>query len=336
MAYRIQPGETLQAAVHRIAGEQSDKALRDLAGEREEDVESAVHDARKRCKKLRGLLRLVRPIIGDLYTSGNRAFRDAARRLGPYRDAHALLETFDRLGAVAPGRASDREPMAAVRCGLAADAERASAALRKLEDNRPDKRKDNRNDEREDDLERAAHDIETGVDRARRVRIDTSGEASDGLAIRAGLKKTYKRGRKARRKSADSGSPEDFHEWRKRCKYTWYHLRLVHHGAPWMLGPLADGFHALSNTLGDAHDLHVLSEGLAADPERYGGPASIDRVLVLAGGVRRRLEHAALRGGATLYAEPPDRFADRIVRYWDAFRTRGVEPPLPELGDSID
>nr|WP_240956431.1 CHAD domain-containing protein [Wenzhouxiangella sp. XN79A] len=291
-----------------------------MSGEREGDVEAAVHDARKRCKKLRGLLRLVRPVIGELYAPGNRAFRDAARRLGPYRDAHALLETFDRLGAVAPGRGRDREPLAAVRDGLAADAERASTALR----------------DGDDDLEDAAHGIEAGVERARRVRIDAAVGPLDASAVRPGLKKTYKRGHKARRTAADSASPEDFHEWRKRCKYTWYHLRLVGHAAPWVLGPLADGFHALSNTLGDAHDLHVLSERLGAEPQRYGGSDAVDRVHVLAGGVRLRLEHAALRGGAVLYAEPPGRFADRLARYWQTFRSDGVEPPLPELDDSID
>ena len=51
-----------------------------------------------RWKKLRALLRLVRPAIGDSrYRAENICFRDAARPLTLVRDAKILIETFDSI-----------------------------------------------------------------------------------------------------------------------------------------------------------------------------------------------------------------------------------------------
>lgn len=60
------------------------------------DRHKIVHQVRKRCKKLRGLIRLVRPEFAD-YSAENAEFRDAARRLSPVPDARAILECYDRL-----------------------------------------------------------------------------------------------------------------------------------------------------------------------------------------------------------------------------------------------
>ncbi len=316
MAYRIRSGETVQAALHRVVDEQSGKALRDLAGTRESGVEEAIHDARKRCKKMRGALRWIRPAIGDVYKPANRHFRDAARLLGPYRDAHAVLETFDLLCAAAPGRAADQQPLKAVRDGLVADAETSSKAVR----------------DATEALAEAAHRIESGVANARRAWIDGPAWSSIG----PGVKKTYRRGRKALKHARKHREADDFHEWRKRCKYSWYHLRLLGSSAPWILGPLAGGFHALSSTLGDAHDLHVLAERLQADPDRYGTADAVEHVLPVANALRKRFEQRALRSGSILYAEPPDAFVERLGGYWRTWRRHGPEPALPELEQLAD
>lgn len=53
---------SVEAAVRRIAVRQIDRALEQIEAP---DLEQAarVHEARKRCKKLRGLIRLVRPVF---------------------------------------------------------------------------------------------------------------------------------------------------------------------------------------------------------------------------------------------------------------------------------
>ena len=60
--------------------------------------DEAVHEARKSFKKVRALLRLVRPVIpAQHYRQENTACRDAARPLTEVRDAKVLIETLDQL-----------------------------------------------------------------------------------------------------------------------------------------------------------------------------------------------------------------------------------------------
>ncbi len=57
--------------------------------------ETAIHEARKSVKKIRGALRLMRPGLGNVYRDENDAFRDIGRRLSEVRDAVAMIEVFD-------------------------------------------------------------------------------------------------------------------------------------------------------------------------------------------------------------------------------------------------
>ncbi len=56
-----------------------------------------VHAFRKRCKKIRALLRLVRPSLGSRFRVENDRYRDMARRVAAVRDADVMVETFDNL-----------------------------------------------------------------------------------------------------------------------------------------------------------------------------------------------------------------------------------------------
>ena len=54
-----------------------------------------MHQARKRFKELRALLRLVREPLGARFKLDNRRLRDVGRRLAESRDAAAMLESWD-------------------------------------------------------------------------------------------------------------------------------------------------------------------------------------------------------------------------------------------------
>ena len=96
MAYRFFADEPIQAAVKRVASEQIAMAIRDFESE-QMDRHEAVHRFRKRCKKMRGLLRLVRPHLSAVYQAENYFYRDLSRKLSFVRDAQALVECVDRL-----------------------------------------------------------------------------------------------------------------------------------------------------------------------------------------------------------------------------------------------
>jgi len=96
MAYRFERDHTtVQKGVRKIAVDLIEDAL-ECASAKRADVHEIVHAIRKDCKKLRGLIRLVRPVFND-YRAENTAFRDAGRKFSVLRDCGVLIETYDSL-----------------------------------------------------------------------------------------------------------------------------------------------------------------------------------------------------------------------------------------------
>lgn len=312
MSYRFERDEDVGEAVRRIAAQQVGTARKVLQDPGEVGIEEAVHDCRKRCKKLRGLVRLVRPALGDEYQRANVAFRDAASELAPFRDAHALLGTFDDLLVASTGR-TDAGALGPVRDGLAGAAGRASHQA----------------GEDSDRIGRALELLSGAEARIGSWPLDDT----PWEAVAGGLAKTYGRGRSALADVRREPTPERFHEWRKRAKYTWYHTRLLRPAAPSVLGPAAEAFSTLADTLGDAHDLVVLTATLRGDPDRYGGADVVDATCIVADGLRVQLERRAVSSGLRLYVEPADAFAARLGAYWRVWQEVGDELPGGELSD---
>lgn len=303
MAYRIKHRDaSTQAAVRRIARAQVKRALRCIDAA-VHDPATIVHDVRKRCKKIRGLLRLVRPAFDD-YRSANTTFREIAAQLGPLRDAEVLVAAFDHVIAATVitdagevGDAGDAERFAAIRRQLlrrrtvVADNHDAGAVLA------------------------AARDA---LDAALR-RIDNWHVARDGFdAFEDGLVSSYRRGRKAMRVACKRGGDEAFHDWRKRCKDHAFHLRLL--GPIWP-GPMSGQYACaaeLGDLLGQHHDLAVL-----ARHTRDMGEVDQDVVDAFVACVRTRQAGLAQRAdslGARLYAEPPAALAKSWRRRYAAWR----------------
>jgi CHAD domain-containing protein len=295
MSYRLQLNEPLAEGVRRVACEQLDRAQAELSGP-DGDVAYAVHQVRKRCKKMRGLLRLVRGSFVTSYRRENAALRDLGRGLSGPRDAQAVLECFDTLldaysDELAPGafdgirRVLVERSRGAHRGGELAEQVAGTAAA--LQDTRL---------------------------RVSGWRLDKAGFA----ALESGLYRTYRRARKAQRVCYRSPTPERFHEWRKRVKYHWYHLRLLRDLWLVPMKGLAGEAGQLADLLGDDHDLAVLRETLAGDRDASGEPERVD---VLSGLAQRRqgeLRDAAWSLGRRLFADKPRRFCRRMHRYWQA------------------
>lgn len=308
MAFRLDPSVAVAMSVRRAAEGRIDDALAHLGvvqeGGTPEEVETAVHEARKRAKQVRGLVRLVRPPLGEEYGEFNRRVRDAARELSSTRDAHALLVTFDAL-LDREGVSKDDDVFGRVRDALQ---ERAQAATGGL----------------------AADDPR--VVRSRRLFTSARRhlgrwELPEGFAaLGPGLGLTYRRGRGGARRVGEEATDEGVHEWRKAVKYLRYQVRLLEGAAPGVLHPLEARLHDLSDLLGEDHDLAVLAGHLGADPDDFGGPGPADAATRLARHRQGELRPPAVRLGATLYAERSSAFVARVEAYWDAAVALGPEP----------
>jgi CHAD domain-containing protein len=289
----------LDDGVRRVVGEQVDRAVAELRGETERSRDEEVHEARKRCKRLRAVIRLVRDRIGhDVYRRENVAIRDAARRLSDVRDAQVLIETLDDVGARADGQL---DPAAVARLRAALQAEHGRLRERTVL--------------RGDAAEEAAAELAVVGDRSRGWDLD--GLTFDDL--RPGLERVYGRGRRRMREAYGDPTPERFHEWRKRVKYLWHDVELLTPAWPGLLDALAHEIHDLSDLLGDEHDRTVLGEVLANRSDLLTGPDAAALRAVL-DDQRAALRVAAEPLGARVYAETPQRFSERLARYWDAAR----------------
>ena len=266
MTYRFKRGDSsVEEGLRRIAVDQIDSAIAEIDDE-DLDRHEVVHQVRKRCKKVRGLIRLVRPAFGD-YAAENAAFRDAAQALSYLRDSEALLETHDLLMETY-GDQVDREALASVRRRLT---------------------------ERQKEIE-AEHDLEGELQTFRdrmteaRERAERWRVAEDGFGpIAGGLRKTYKRAQRAMAVARERPSTESFHEWRKRVKYHWYHTRLLRPIWPGPMKAREQAADRMGDLLGDHHDLAVLERRLDQGRADFGPSTDLDAFGAL---VRRRKEMA--------------------------------------------
>ena len=291
-SYRILQPDHLTEEARRIATDQVERGLTELDGD---DPNEGLHQVRKRCKKLRALVRLVREVDEDLYRRENAAFRDTARRASHLRDDAAMVEAYDALA----GAYEDQVDLASftpVRDALVARREDAATDV-------------------DDALTTIRSDLEVA-----RGRIATWELPGDGFEMLAGgLERTYRRSRKRQRDAYAEGSTDAFHEWRKRVKYHRYQVRLLQDAWPAVLKSRRQELHTLGELLGDDHDLAVLRARLHAEPEEHGGT---DLVAALTGLLDRRRATLQVRAdhlGARLFAEKPGAFVDRIGTYWAAW-----------------
>jgi CHAD domain len=98
MAYRLKEIEDVGVGLRRILLEELAEARSSPGDDLNRDPSEAIHDARKRFKKCRAVLRLAHSDIDRKeYKALNRSFRDAGRILSPVRDADVLVATVESL-----------------------------------------------------------------------------------------------------------------------------------------------------------------------------------------------------------------------------------------------
>lgn len=297
MAYEFLPEETNAAGVVRCMREQLDRAISALGEEIDGDPVEAVHSARKAIKKERALLRLARGSLrADQRRDANKRLRDVARTLSAVRDADVMLQTVEQLAERSSGQlpartfSSLRDHLLASGASVRAGADTAGLAETAVAE---------------------LTQLRTAID-----EWDLRG--SDWDAIQAGLRRTYRHGRKAFSQVRAVPSIAHLHDWRKRVKDHWYHLRLLSTVCGPIVGGASQEADHLSELLGEDHDLAVLSEVL--DGARPDPTVDVEYLAGLIDRRRNELQSEAGEVGARLFAEKPASFERRLRTYWKAGR----------------
>lgn len=134
--------------------------------------------------------------------------------------------------------------------------------------------------------------------------------------IEPGLERVYRQGRAAMELALVDPTDEHLHEWRKRVKDHWYHVRLLRNVWPKVMDAYGKEMKALSDALGNDHDLAVVAPVMRAEPESFGGVEPVEGILAL--GARRRGEFQAHARtlGRRIYAEKPRVLVKRFESRW--------------------
>jgi CHAD domain-containing protein len=308
-SFALQAGEPLAVGLKRLSVNQFDRAIAGLrAGG--SHLDKGIHESRKVTKRLRAVLRMVRPVIGDkVYRVENAQLRDAARLLAGVRDGLVTAEAVTGLrkrfapllteGALLETESRLKLRHQRLRDGIVEDGDLREQVVVALHRARS---------------RFAAWPVDT-ADPQYGARL----VANHVEAIAPGIGNTYRAGRRWMGRAYMSYRAEAFHAWRKEAKYLRHQMEIVAPVWPEVVGGLAHSLADLGEVLGEEHDLAQLIrlitgvDGLCPDP--------LERTLLaaLAQARRRDLQAAAAILGGRIYAETTDRFVQRLSSYWQVW-----------------
>jgi len=294
MAYRFHKNEAVPHAIKRVFAEEIAWAVGRL--QHAKNRTEAVHEARKSIKKIRALLGLIRSRLGSSYKTEDRFFRDAGRQLSALRDTAVMLEVF---GALAEKHAGTD-----------------AGALSEIKGN----------------LERSHRETppEKQV-RSQLVRLFSEARPKadswplDDLSLDAlmpDLIAVYRRGRKTLKRAHKIDNGVALHDFRKAVKQHWYHMRLLEGVWGVDLKKRTADLRELETCLGEANNLRVLRERIAADVETSRDRHQIREFVALIEEESRDLRKRALEAGQRLYADKACDFGAKLSAHITPVRKR--------------
>lgn len=299
MPYRFKAGESVPESIRRIVAEEMESAAGQLDGTEAKSREEGIHEARKSVKKTRAILRLVASELGSVRRTENTRLRNAGRKLSELRDAGAIVGTFDDLRAAYPNERG-LESLDSIRAGLVARRDQA------MDQAGTDAR-----------LKLMAKSFRSASKRVKSWPLDADGFA----AIKEGLEASFRAGRKAMARARRRPRPENFHEWRKRAKDHWYHVRLIEPLWTDVMQAYEKSLKDLETWLGDDHNLVILRDKLTTEPDLCADEKAAALAIRLIARRQKVLRRNALALGSRIYEdEKPREFSRRMKRLWDAWQ----------------
>lgn len=295
MAFRFSKRETLTKAFRRLCHERISSAEQSL---NKPNRPERIHEVRKDIKKVRAILRLVRGSLSRKeFRQISRLLRKAACPTAALREAHVDMQTLRALLK----RLEKHHDLQTLRRTQSHLRRRALKTTKRFVEKDHAAR-----------VKRILHHIAKAVD-------DICLPDSAWQTIGPGVKSAYSKGRQAFRAVRKDPSEESFHDWRERVKDLWYQLRLLRSIAPGKLDEMAGNLKALSEVLGDDHDLCRLHAFICEKCQGTGAQRELKLVEKLIKERQRELRASAIKLGRRFYSENPAIFCERIAGWWLAW-----------------
>lgn len=296
MSYRIYKNTPPEQNIRRLLNEKISKCI-SIIDNKYYDKDEEIHDLRKNFKMIRGMLRLIRDDIGETkFKKYNRLFRDMGRRLAPLRDGQVYINTLIKL------QKKYKEELSI---------EEMDKLVFWFRDNY---------------LLKYQQFVEEGktIQQVKEVLVQTHPALmdlhlkEDGFgSFREGLKRVYKRGKKAKALAMINPTTKNLHEWRKRVKYLWYHNRLLREAWPKLMKASVNVLDKLSDVLGEDHDYAILHEFMLKHPELLSDEKIREQLFIAIEKERKGFFNTVKPLGEIIYVEKPAAYVSRVKTYWD-------------------
>jgi len=312
MSYRLDPALPMSEALRCVALAELDIAHTSLASEA--DRHTGVHSARKCFKRLRSLLLIAHPGMPEpVFSNLTARVSSIGKGLAAARDAQALLDAVDKLERnTAPG--SGEGPIQSIRGWLN---KRRQAAEQNLEHS-------------------TASEAKRRLLELRPAFTGLAVYPDDFSPLAKGLERCYRATRKSFKVAFDTHKAEEIHEWRKGVQHHWRQMQLLTPCWPSELSARADAARALSQLLGDDHDIAMLMHLVSTPTMTFGSPEETADFVK-----RCRKRHKALRReakvrGDRLFVEKARPFTARIHAYWTTAAVGADKPVVrPQQQDNV-
>jgi CHAD domain-containing protein len=251
--------------------------------------EQSIHRIRTTIKRLRALLRLLRPVVEtEFFDRENARLRTAARLLSFARDSEVARDTLKTLPV--SDDQSAQEAVNAVLPGLEKRVARAKA-------HEPDVTK-----------------VKKRLEQTRRSFRQLQFRATDQEIIKAGIRTVYRQGRRRMKAAVHTGQESAYHRWRIRAKNLYYDLQFLEPVWPKPLRRMVSRLSKLQDRLGLDHDLTILRAELEKTPEAFGGNEAVQRIVSCLDHQTQKLRRAAEPLGRKIWRQKPRRFSRRLSR----------------------
>jgi CHAD domain-containing protein len=300
MPFSIRPDRSFKTQFYKVARRQLRHAI-DILDTRPQGTDHAIHEARKRLKRVRSLYRLVSRQVPKFSTRENARLRGIARSLSTLRDAAALVETATYLHDHA--RDSDEaEALSRIVTALSARRDKIAAAQR--------------------DPEKVVADTIAALKRAVSALDDVrlkGNHRRQGRMLAQGWNDTVRKARKALAACEGQVSAEAFHTLRKRTQdYRAYH-KLLNPLWPAAMSAKYVEASGLIELLGRVNDLELLCDLVETEHQHFENADDLAHLLYTIIFHQQQDRHAALERAEHIFGADAEDEAIRIEVLWIAF-----------------
>lgn len=263
------------------------------------DASEAIHEARRSFKKSRAILRLMRDAMNYAsYRRENISLRDRQRELTQTRDAYVQFHLLTSI--------SDDHPEFSKKSWY-------SMLLKHARANYEREMKRFHKSGKALEISRYAQSKAEEIH-----RYELAGKGFE--IIEGGLSRIYRQGREMGKAIiGGEADPFEVHAFRKRAKYLQFQLGYLRPVSKPLFKAMSTSLEQLTENLGHYNDLHIAVSRIQEYLEQHklGQKKNLE---LLFSGLREDMQESLLNSRTIYeiqYAETPERFIERIGRYWE-------------------